>query len=226
MSKSKDPITISTIGDSLTEGNVREAIIGDEISLPNTYQFWTYKRLKELGIASKIINFGIGGQIIGEICQRFVKLVVPADYIILMGGTNDVWRYCESAEGIEKEIAEEALELYEDVIKGAFAAQEADGKEKPVIFVNAIPPVGDAKSAPKKMKSAILYVNQEFERFVTEMKDDHVVFCDVHKAMRNDDLYMKEGLTIEDGVHFTTKGNYELGFAVANRIQEYMLARK
>ncbi len=64
-------LIIKTIGDSLTEGSVRDAIIGTRIQVPNIYQYWLYAALTQNAIANEVWNLGIGGQTIDQICDRF-----------------------------------------------------------------------------------------------------------------------------------------------------------
>ncbi len=213
-----EQILISTIGDSLTEGNAKEAVISDQPFFPNLYQSYTYNLLNEYGINCSIKNFGIGGEIINQICARFKK-TVPAHIIVAMGGTNDVWRYADLAPGIEEEIGESLLDLYQKSVEGAFNLQkEYKDMDPPYVFICSIPPFGNVSTLPKNAQNSILHINAQIKSWIEEQNNDHILFCDVHKAMSNQERYMRKGLCIPDGVHFTKEGNKVCGVAIGRCI--------
>lgn len=215
---------IVTIGDSLTEGNGRGSILSTEPHMPNTYQHYLYHRLRKLGIECEVHNFGIGGEVISQICARF-PTTVPADIIVTMGGTNDTWRFSDTVAGVETEMAEDIISQYAPTIEGVMQKQEAMGKGKPIIIVNSIPPVGNVSTIPKNMWNCINIVNQELRKFVEASPafvTGHLQFCDVHSAMAQADKYMRQGLSVPDGVHFTTEGNRACGEAVADFIAQML----
>jgi lysophospholipase L1-like esterase len=216
----QDLITISTIGDSLTEGSIRASIIGDNyIQMPNCYQGWTYNWLHHQGMSTEIRNYGIGGQIIEEICGRIaVTVSLPTDLIVIMAGTNDLWRYSDMDPDIEKEISEAQLERYREIIPKVVQLQTKKGLSPPMFVICSIPPFGNVKMLPKNVQKAVKFVNSELEKFVVAWKESPIMFCDVHKAMRGDDFFMREGLAIADGVHFTIDGNKACGEAIAKCI--------
>ena len=122
--------TIATIGDSLTEGGGRGTIIGPMVSIPNMYQFWAREWLMNKRVFCEVRNYGSSGQVIGEICGRFNE-TVPADVIVVMGGTNDVWRCREGAPGIEDEIAQAIVAGYRKVVPEAIDAQDGRRRGRP-----------------------------------------------------------------------------------------------
>jgi lysophospholipase L1-like esterase len=209
---------ISTIGDSLTEGNGRDTIFGEKFIAPGMYQSWMFNWLLDHGIKTEIINLGIGGQIINQICGRFEQ-TVPADIIVSMGGTNDCWRFANSAPNIEEEMAEDILEEYQIAIKKAIQKQISMKQTKPIIIIAAIPPVGKVSTIPTNMKTAILYINQKLKNFVDQQADPMMYYCDVFNAMANEDQDMRVGLYVPDGVHFTIAGNQTCGEVIARSIQ-------
>lgn len=218
-------VKISTIGDSLTEGGVRGAIISDSKTvIPMCYQSWTYNWLKAKGLSVEIRNYGIGGQIVNEICGRFeITVSLPTDYIVTMGGTNDLWRFSDTAPNIEVEIAEDIIEKYHMAIPKAIKLQQDKGLPAPTVVVCSVPPFGNVKNLPKNVQTAVKYVNSELEKMVIVWKNPSIIFCDMHKAMRNDKFFMRDGLAILDGVHFTLEGNQTCGEAIAQVIYAHYL---
>lgn len=217
---SKELLAISTIGDSLTEGGIRESIIGDnKIHLPNCYQSWAYNWLHNQGISAEVRNYGIGGQIIEEICGRIaITVSLPTDYVVIMAGTNDLWRYSDMAPEIEVEISDSQIERYQEIIPKTVQLQTSKGLPPPIFVICSIPPFGNVKTLPKNVQKAVKFVNSELEKFVKGWNSSPILFCDVHKAMRNGDFFMHDGLAIADGVHFTVDGNKTCGEAIAKSI--------
>lgn len=216
---------IATIGDSLTEGGGRSAIIGPKISIPSMYQSWTYNWLIAKNVPCEIHNLGIGGQIISEICTRFNECV-PADIIVTMAGTNDAWRFSDTAPGIQKEMAEDVIEWYSKVVPKALKLQQEKYNSTPIVFINSIPAIGNVKTVPKNMQTTVLYINDQLAKYVAGLKNPKIVFGDVHKAMRGSDGYNTPGNYIPDGVHFTVEGNKVVGEAIAQAIFNYLKKEK
>lgn len=221
----KKVYSISTIGDSLTEGGGRGTIIGSKFSMPNMYQFWTYNWLMSKGILCEIRNHGSSGQVTSEICGRFDE-AIPADFIVMMSGTNDAGRFSGDAPDIEKKIAEDIIVWHKKVIPEVIDAQRAKGWADPIILVNSVPPISSLETMSKYMHKTILHINGRLEEFVANCGIPKVYFCDVHKAMRGDDLYMRPGLYIPDGMHFSIAGNKACGECVAGKIYEIIVRRE
>ena len=205
---------IVTIGDSLTEGSGRQSVLSQNPSMPNTYQHYLYYALKKKGIDTEIHNFGIGGQVINQICERF-STTVPADIIITMGGTNDVWRFSEAALGVEKDMAEDILEQYKSSIDKAVSKQKSMGKPEPLVIINSIPPIGNVTTVPKNMFNCLMTVNATLQDYVKTVKNPKLMYCDTHVTMAGKDHYMRPGLFVPDGVHFTEEGNRACGEGIA-----------
>lgn len=75
-----EDISIACMGDSLTEGY----LISEKSCWPSLLD-------KETGL--KIINCGICGDTTGGMLARFYEMVIvpKPNYVIIMGGTNDIW---------------------------------------------------------------------------------------------------------------------------------------
>jgi lysophospholipase L1-like esterase len=198
---------------------VREAVIGDQAEIPNTYQFWLYKALQRENVNVKVHNLGIGGQIIHEICGRF-QLCVPANVIVSMGGTNDIGRYGDFAPEIADDIAETIIYEYFQAVSAAETNQMDQMGFLPVILINSVPPFGRTKINTPNRHQAIEVVNQRLREWVDQLGHPNVMFCDVYAAMAEEDGCARTELMVADGVHFTIKGNETVGETIASRILE------
>jgi len=80
-----EPITIITLGDSITKG-VREGVKADE-----TFSAILEKSLKEKGIDATVVNVGIGGERTDQALLRLERDVIAKKPLIVtvMYGTND-----------------------------------------------------------------------------------------------------------------------------------------
>lgn len=216
-------IIIKTIGDSLTEGSGRESVLGKNPRIPGQYQSWLYHAMIQKGFDVEVTNFGIGGQLIHEICGRF-NVCTPADFIITMGGTNNVWRYSGLGEEIYEDMWQELWEQYTMAIPKAITAQKKQNGEIPIVLINAIPPIGDNPRLQKTMQGTLLYINKKLEQAIKAWNKPNVIFCDVHKAMRISDsnMYADPKLVVADGVHFTPEGNRVCGECIAQKIMEFL----
>jgi lysophospholipase L1-like esterase len=212
-------IQISTIGDSLTQGGHKGIVMGYGKEYPNCYQNYLYEYLSERNIESQVRNFGISGQITSQICNRFNE-TVPAEYIVSMSGTNDIWRANYSNSSVNQTLADLIITKYNQTITGTISFQTALNYSSPKVIICSVPPVGDVKTLPSEMNGAILYVNAKLELFVESLNSSNIVFCDVNKNMRNSDNYLIEGLGTADGVHFTQLGNLVCGEAISQCIFE------
>ena len=135
-----------------------------------------------------------------------------------MGGTNEIWRDADLEEKKEKEISDTILELYEKCVYKAIEFQKEENGNSPTIFVCSIPPFADVNTLPKNGHKALLFINERIRIWVEKQSNEQIKFCDIHKAMQNEKLYMRDGLAIADGVHFTKKGNKACGEAIARCI--------
>jgi lysophospholipase L1-like esterase len=210
-------LIIKTIGDSLTEGSVREAMIGTHIELPNTYQYWLYKGLQRENIDAEVHNLGIGGQIIHEICGRF-QLCVPADVIVTMGGTNDIGRFGDYASDVGDDIAQTIIDEYSQVVLAAESNQMDEKGYLPLILINSVPPFGATKVNTPNRHRAIEIVNQRVREWIETLGHPNVMYCDVYGAMADEEGYARPELVVADGVHFTIKGNQTVAETNVSRI--------
>jgi lysophospholipase L1-like esterase len=210
MSKQK-PKTwkIVTIGDSLTQGNAPPEFRSPEQD--NKFQAFLYRYLKaELKNADiDIWNYGIGGQIIGEIIAR-VASTLPADIVIIMGGTNDAWRYSHDEEMREDVVAE----IIEQLGRGLDAIRSNPKGTTTMVVACSVPPVADKKTLDPGIHETINIANEKIAAFCEQ---SNIFFCDVNEAMRladSPEKYADPDLVVPDGVHFTPAGNKACGEAM------------
>ncbi|MHA1793721.1 MAG: SGNH/GDSL hydrolase family protein [Promethearchaeota archaeon] len=211
----KDKIwKIVTLGDSLTQGNpppeFRDGNVGK-------YQYFLYTSLLESGFKVDIRNHGIGGQLMGQIVNR-LEATLPADIIVIMGGTNDIWHYGH-VEGIQDEIEED---LVEQLTRAVAIVRKNDGSSYlNKLVICSIPPFGANSDPGKTLTYLVNRFNKVIEDFCLE---NGVFFCDVNKAMRKDDdlKHARPENVIQDGVHFTPVGNEACGKQIARCCMELM----
>nr|MDO8087289.1 GDSL-type esterase/lipase family protein [Candidatus Sigynarchaeum springense] len=213
-------LTISTIGDSLTDAGHYGTDIRCGAEILDCYQYYTYKYLKNQDLNTIVHNLGISGQTISQICSR-LNATVPANYTVCMGGTNDVWRANYSLPGINDTLANRIIGKYNDTIFNTISYQQDLGYTRPVFVICSIPPFG--KVTPPvyydpHIINTIKHVNAALKTYIQGFNDPYILFCDVYEAMSTDDGYMIDGLCYADGVHFTVAGNQVMGETVARTI--------
>ncbi|MHA1369320.1 MAG: SGNH/GDSL hydrolase family protein [Promethearchaeota archaeon] len=205
-------IKIVTIGDSLTQGNPPPEFRHGN---PGKYQSFLYYYLKDRNLEPDIWNFGIGGELMCQIINR-LEPTLPADFIVIMGGTNDAWRFSLAGEDIESEIADDILENLQrcmDIIKKHPKSQEI------IPIICSIPPMANIPSIDPKIILTIKITNLKIKEFCEK---NRVFFCDVNKAMRLNEMeeYADPKNVVADGVHFTPAGNKKCGEAIGKKIFE------
>ena len=149
---------IDTYGDSITD----QGSYGTQTShcdyQRNNYQRHLYDYLLLRGVESVISNFGIGGQLITQICNRYLYAFTSAKYIIFMAGTNDV------LSGGPQNITELILSQYARILNG-----------KKHIFICSIPPVARHNDIipgkSEELSKVIVNVNDSLEQFLRHRHD-------------------------------------------------------
>ena len=218
-------LTISTIGDSLTDsGHNGDVVDYSTVEygsvLEDCYQYYTYQYLKVRHLETRVRNLGISGQTVSQICGR-LNTTVPADYIVCMAGTNDVWRANYSIPGINATLAARVIGKYNDTIFGTIAYQQSLGDDPPVIVICSIPPFGNISPSILNVPGAIQYINAALKAYVQGLSRSNILFCDVYAAMSTNAGMMIDGLCRNDGVHFTPTGDQVAGEAVAQVISNH-----
>jgi lysophospholipase L1-like esterase len=203
-------LKVVTMGDSLTQGGVPP-----EHRHGNTtqYQWFMYKFLKDQGIGVDIWNLGIGGQTIGQIVNR-ISPALPANFVTIMGGTNDIWHFIAAMEGHEDEIIDGIIE---EITRGIHMVKNNPACKNTRTIICSMPPFGEVKTLPNSAFGTLNKTNALVEQLC---KKEEAIFCDVNKAMRIDDRmkFARQDLVVADGVHFTVAGNQACGEAIARCI--------
>ena len=215
-------ISISTLGDSLTDNGYYGQIMDYNIKHTNWYQFFMYEELKTRNIESVIIDLGIGGQTITQICNRILS-AVPATYITILAGTNDVASANYSDPSINEKLATHIIETYKQKIPEVIQYQKSTSGFAPIVIVCTIPPVGDVESTLPlgKMSEAIDYVNEKLKVFIENWEEyPNVLLCDTNRSLKGTNGRFIPGLCVQDGIHFTENGKLVCGQTIANTIIE------
>ena len=168
----------------------------------------------------EVRNYGIGGQLMSQICARFSE-TIPADIIMVMGGTNDVWRYAELGDDMDEEIFDDMKDNLQNFVLPQIQEQQKMGVPPPIIFICTIPPFGRSSALPKNHLQIIPSINKKLEAFVNQLNNPQVKFADLHKDMIDSEGYFEDPLCVPDGVHFTPAGNRRCGSLMAERINDY-----
>ncbi len=204
--------TIACVGDSLTAG-----ISGAYNELnPLTYQYWTSRCLidtKGLYEPGDLYfrNFGVPGAVMSQILRQ-LDLFYKAEWVIIMGGTNDFWMFSHATN------QEQNRECVSDVVnKLNRAITKAKSMEIQNVALCTIPPVKVNPVAPEHIHRNILLANEKIKKISGQL---NVHLVDVHAAMSAKDGEMIPENCQEDGVHFTESGNRSCGYAIAKVIAE------
>ncbi len=201
-------VRIATIGDSLTQGNPPP-----NFRHPGTYQYWMQERLKKAGIQTIITNWGIGGQVAHEIALR-VPQTIPTDILVIIGGTNDVWRYSSFNEEMSLEMSDDVVEQLASGAKLAKLGEEGGAR---YVLLCSVPPYVKLPTLPRDAQKNLGRINGGIKDLC---KREGYHFCDVHAAMSLPDGTGNPKNFTNDGVHFAHAGNRACGEAVARCIEK------
>ncbi len=199
-------VRIATIGDSLTQGNPPP-----NFRHSGTYQHWMKEWLNKAGIRTSITNWGIGGQVSHEIALR-IPQTIPTDILVIMGGTNDVWRYSAFDDEMSAEMADDVVEQLASGAKSANLGREGGAKH---IILCSVPPFVKVLTAPRDAQKNVIRVNAGIKDLCAK---EGYHFCDVNAAMCLPDGTGDPKKHLADGVHFTPAGNQACGEAIAKCI--------
>lgn len=202
-------LRVVTIGDSLTQGGAPPHLT------PAKYQYFMKRLLDASGLQPRIRvdNYGIGGEVAHQIVSRIPRAIrSDTDVFVLMGGTNDAWRFS----GWDAELAAEMQDdVVETLARGIDLARVAQTDRPLHVVLCTIPPVHVVPDTPRYMRESIVAINQ---RLRVLARDRGVAVCDVHAAMSRGDGQANPACFVADGVHFTVQGNQACGEAVGRAI--------
>ena len=218
-------MNISTFGDSLTDSGRYSQVMSNKYCFKGGwYQYYMYEQFKTRDIESVIIDLGIGGQTVSEICAR-LPTAIPSNYITIMAGTNDV------AKGIDNDpqtIAQHIIDTYKNTIPEAIKQQHEDYGENCTVIICSIPPVGKTSTVFTEeqltgMADAIVIINEKLEAFVKEwgQEPSNILFCDTNRWLRGLDNRYIDNIYVSDGIHFNEYGKVICGQAISQKIVEH-----
>lgn len=231
-------VKINTFGDSITAGahsyqTMDSSYAANVDRFPcsgknpqSWYQYYMYRYLNARSIETSIPDYGIGGELVSQICGR-MYYGLPATYITVMAGTNDVLSADYSNPNINTVLASHIIGTYKKTLPNVSAYQVDVLKSiKPVFFVCTIPPI--AASVPiapgldvTKATSAIEYVNSQLKAYVASLNDPaSYVLVDTNNNLKGPDNHYIPGLCISDGIHLSEDGYEVTGETIAQKIFE------
>lgn len=200
--------TADTYGDSITAmGSTYGAVTNSNAqrNADNNYQPFLYQYLRTRSIQSVLRNFGVGGELVHEICDRIRYAPSLLPNVILMAGTNDVLSGTGS----------NSSDNFQNIISQFY---DVTSKYKDTqFFICSIPPLSSiyATRAP-----AVVRANTAIQTF-TE-KTNNTVFCDIHAHLSGfHHLYFQNAALTLDGIHLTRQGNEILGQAIGSCIVKH-----
>jgi lysophospholipase L1-like esterase len=206
-SKTK-PIKIATFGDSLTQGGAPP-----NCEHPGVYQYFMVKILEKAGWIVNSVNWGIGGELMGQIAAR-VPQALPVEIISIAGGTNDVWRYSNFDDEMSREVVDGVIEEMDRAVD--FVLKGPNGK-KTKIIVCSTPPILPSNAVSTAASDNAIKLRGMIEEYAKKKK---VFFCDIFAAMKDKSGRARKELVNPDGVHFTIEGNKAFGETLGKKILE------
>ena len=213
-------INIATLGDSLTDSGYYGKVMDYSSNLINWYQYFMYQQLKTRNIESSILDLGVGGQVISQICNRILS-ASPSTYITIMAGTNDILSADFSDPNVNENLAAHIISIYKQKIPEVILYQNVTFGYSPIVIICTIPPVGDGPSVLPlgRITEAINFVNCELKKFAENNPD--VLLCDTNRSLKGINDRFIRGLCVEDNIHFTETGKLVCGQTIANSIIEH-----
>ncbi len=218
-------ITVSTLGDSLTQSGYPFQRMDCGCNKPtNWYQYYMYNYLLVRNVESSILNLGIGGQTISQICDRILS-AVPSTYITIMAGTNDVLTADYTDPSVNENLAKHVIDTYALRIPQVIAKQVSEGFPAPIIIICTIPPVGPSitlgNGTLAQKTDAIEFVNNAIRDYVKNTISSSVILCDTNRYLKGQNNLFLPGLYLTDNLHFSMNGFIVCGEAIAQTIIEH-----
>jgi lysophospholipase L1-like esterase len=202
-------ITIVCLGDSLTAGSPGFSGYGSWRGNPQSqYEYWLEKLLKEQfpDLEFEIINFGVGGNTLWQMLYRFkrdvLSLVPEPDYVLLMGGINDILGHGTHETGIRKDLEE----IYEIIT-------ETGATLVPI----EIGPV----TATHRFVERVKLSNKAIRELASLYEVHYVPLYDA--LCTEDGNGLQQEYDIGDGVHYTVAGYKKIGETVFQTMKKYFV---
>ena len=205
----KKQLCIACLGDSLTAGSPGfSGFSGWSGNLKSQYEYWLEQLVQQKFPDAEvdIVNFGVGGNVIWQMQYRFkrdvLRLMPNPDYVILMGGINDILGHGALPQDVTADY-EELTSLFYDA--GArLIAMEIAPSTVTRLFVNRI----------KESNAGISEIARK--------RDAPVV--PIYAALQDaSGTGLDPAFDIGDGVHFNVAGYKRIGETIFSSCLERIL---
>jgi lysophospholipase L1-like esterase len=192
---------------------------------PFGYQASMYSDLRRTcGIETKIRNFGIGGQTASQVCNRLL-LGVPADYVTILAGINDV-NLAVYNNNNATTMDKLSMSIVQTVNQGINTLRSVQSTV--VIVIGTIPPffaLGAAWGHPESKRDAIEYINDHLRALVRRWNNTNIILADVYSEMVASGGWRVPGCCSSDQLHFTDEANVICGHTFARAIRLHWFGR-
>jgi len=216
-------LVVATFGDSITDVGSYGKVM-DQNQFPFGYQATMYTEFKQMGIQSKIHNYGIGGQVVRQIVDR-LPMSVSADYITILAGINDVNTadYASSVNATQI-LTDSITQTMTDGVNSVLAHRPPETK----VVIGTIPPFCTlgAWGQLEAKRDAIVYINKRLRLLVSAWNSTRILLADVFADMATDgeDGWRLERCCPQDRLHFTPQANIICGQAFSRAIRRDWLS--
>lgn len=213
----------ATYGDSITDVGSYGNVMDNNQLFPFGYQATMYTEFKQMGIQSKIYNYGIGGQYTQQIVDR-LPASVSAHYITILAGINDVNNadYASSVNATQI-LADSIVQSMTDGVNGVLS-QRPETK----VVIGTVPPFCARGSwgQLEAKRDAIVYINERLRSLVATWNSTRVLLADVFADMVQDDNgWRLEACCPQDRLHFTPQADIICGQAFSRAIRQDWLSK-
>ncbi len=203
-----DNRTIVCLGDSLTAGSPGFSGYGTWTGNPKSqYEYWLEKLITKKFPEKEydIMNFGVGGDTIWQMLYRFkndvLRIVPEPDFVLLMGGINDIVGHGSHETGVRKD-----LEETYDAILDSFAT----------LIPMEIGPVSTTRRFVLRVQKS----NEAIQELADLME---VPYVPIYDALKDGEGFgLKREYDIGDGVHYNVNGYKKIGETVFRTIKEHL----
>jgi lysophospholipase L1-like esterase len=213
----------ATYGDSITDVGSYGNVMDKNQLFPFGYQATMYRELKQMGIQSKIYNYGIGGQYAQQIVDR-LPASVPAHYITILAGINDVNNadYASSVNATQI-LADSIVQSMTDGVNGVLSQRPPETK----IVIGTVPPfcARGLWGQLEAKRDAIVYINERLRSLVATWNSTRVLLADVFADMAQDDGWRLEACCPQDRLHFTPQADIICGQAFSRAMRRDWLSK-
>jgi lysophospholipase L1-like esterase len=218
-------LVVSTFGDSITDVGSYGSVMDQNQLFPFGYQATMYTEFKQMGIQSKIHNYGIGGQFARQIVDR-LPTSVPADYITILAGVNDVNTADYVVENATQILTDSIVQTMTDGVNSVLTQRPPETK----VVIGTIPPfcTRGGWGQLEAKRDAIVYINKRLRSLVVAWNNTRILLADVFSDMVIDDGdgWRLEVCCPQDRLHFTPQADIICGQAFSRAIRRDWLSSR